>query len=284
MNTNQQKKLAAESAVEEIESGMIIGLGTGSTVQFALEKISEKLKSGELKNIHGIPSSMNTEKEAKRLDIPLITLDEALKKSETRNLPEEKRANVKCDTVKPFNSKFSILELPIDLTIDGADEFTVGNFEHDLAGQQTDLSKEGLTRINLIKGGGGALLREKILAQASKRLIIITDESKRSKYLGEKLPVPVEVVQMAFAVEKKFLDGLGADTKIRRTSGGNYFVTDEGNFIIDANFGMIKNVRELSALLNKRAGIVEHGLFVSLASKVFCALSNGKVEQFCAEK
>ena len=85
MNINEQKKLAAEKAVEEIESGMIIGLGTGSTVQFALENISEKLKSGKLKNIYGIPSSLNTEKEAKRLNIPIITLDEALEKRERGN-------------------------------------------------------------------------------------------------------------------------------------------------------------------------------------------------------
>ncbi|MCL6097918.1 MAG: ribose-5-phosphate isomerase A, partial [Bacteroidetes bacterium] len=230
MNINEQKKLAAEKAVEEIESGMIIGLGTGSTVQFALENISEKLKSGKLKNIYGIPSSLSTEKEAKRLNIPIITLDEALEKRERGNGNQKSEIrsqktglNVKNNSQFPaFGGASSIPRLwqgklnspplagqaqfAIDLTIDGADEFAVGNPDPDLSG-------EGSTRINLIKGGGGALLREKILAQASKRLIIITDESKRSKYLGEKWPVPVEVVQMAFAVEKKFLEGLGAAAK-----------------------------------------------------------------------
>ena len=163
-------------------------------------------------------------------------------------------------------------QLPIDLTIDGADEFAVGNHDPDLSG-------EGSTRINLIKGGGGALLKEKILAQASKRLIIITDESKSSKYLGEKWPVPVEVVQMAFSVEKKFLEGLGATAKVRKTSEGNYYITDEGNFIIDANFGIMKDVKKIAELLNNRAGIVEHGIFIGMADKVICALSNGSIEE-----
>ncbi|MCL4550183.1 MAG: ribose 5-phosphate isomerase A [Bacteroidetes bacterium] len=289
MDANQQKKLAAEKAVEEIKSGMIIGLGTGSTVQFALEKISEKLKSGELKNIYGIPSSLNTEKEARRLGILLITLDEALERSETAKVKSETRNGNKKSEIRNQKSasnaknnsqphlpadKFSISnsQLFIDLTIDGADEFAVGNHDPDLSG-------EGLTRINLIKGGGGALLREKILAQASERLIIITDESKRSKYLGEKWPVPVEVIQMAFAVEKKFLEGLGAAVKVRKTSEGNYYITDEGNFIIDANFGIMKDVKKIAEQLNNRAGIVEHGIFLGLADKVICALSNGSIEE-----
>ena len=125
MDIDQLKKQAAEKAVEEIKDGMIIGLGSGSTLFFALKKISEKLKSGELKNIFGVPSSIDTEKKAIQLGIPLKTLNET-----------------------PI----------IDLTIDGADE--------------VDL------QLNVIKGGGGMLLREKIVAQASKKLIIIVDESK----------------------------------------------------------------------------------------------------------
>ena len=247
MDINQQKKLAAEKAVEEISSGLIVGLGTGSTVQFALEKISDKIKNGELKNILCIPSSNNTENEAKRLNIPIITLDEALKKRET--------ANVKGETRNAYNS-----QLLIDLTIDGADEFD--------------------SELNLIKGGGGALLKEKILAQASKRLIIIADETKRSKYLGEKWPVPVEILQMALAVEKQFLESLNANVELRKNSDGSIYLTDQNNFILDANFGKIKNVKELATLLNQRAGIVEHGLFIGLASKILCAFSNGSIEEF----
>ena len=246
MDINQLKKLAAEKAVEEISSGMIIGLGTGSTVQFALEKISERIKNGELKNIVGIPSSLRTEKEAVRLGIPLSTLNK----------------------LSILNSKFSI-----DLTIDGADEVAVGQPDPDLSG-------EGSKQINLIKGGGGALLREKIIAQASKRLIIITDESKQSKILGTKWAVPVEVFQFCYESEKQFLESLNAKVEMRKNSDSTNYITDENNFILDANFGAIKNVSELSALLDKRAGIVGHGLFVGMTDKIICAMNDGEIRIF----
>lgn len=235
MDINQLKKLAAERAVEEISSGMIIGLGSGSTVQFALEKISEKIKNGELKNIVSIPSSSKTEKEAIRLGIPLTTLNES-----SGGRPERSEGS-KC----------------IDLTIDGADEFD--------------------DELNLIKGGGGALLREKILAQASKKLIIITDESKHSKHLGTRWPVPVEVFKLSIDVEKFFLESLNAKVKLRNNSDGSNYITDEKNFILDANFGEIKNVKELSDILNDRASIVGHGLFVGLTDKIICAMDKGEI-------
>ena len=235
MDINQLKKLAAERAVEEISSGMIIGLGSGSTVQFALEKISEKIKNGELKNIVSIPSSSKTEKEAIRLGIPLTTLNES-----SGGRPERSEGS-KC----------------IDLTIDGADEFD--------------------DELNLIKGGGGALLREKILAQASKKLIIITDESKHSKHLGTRWPVPVEVFKLSIDVEKFFLESLNAKVKLRNNSDGSNYITDEKNFILDADFGEIKNVKELSDILNDRASIVGHGLFVGLTDKIICAMDKGEI-------
>ena len=248
MNVDELKKLAAEKAVEEISSGMVVGLGTGSTVQFALEKISERIKNDELKNIVCIPSSSKTEKEAIRLGIPLTTLNEVVKrKSEIRNQKSE-----------------SITHHPssifIDLTIDGADEFD--------------------SNLNLIKGGGGALLREKILAQASKRLIIITDESKRSEFLGTKWPVPIEVFKFCFETEKKFLKFLNAKVEPRKNFDGSNYKTDENNFILDANFGEIKNVKDLSDILNDRAGIVGHGLFVGLADKIICATDTGEIKIF----
>jgi ribose 5-phosphate isomerase A len=238
MQIDQFKKLAAEKAVEEIESGMIIGLGSGSTFKFAIERISERIKNGELKNILGIPSSIETERNAIRLGIPLTTFDELITKNS-----EQKLFSI-------LNSQFSI-----DLTIDGADEI-----DQDL---------------NLIKGGGGKLLREKVLAQASKRLIIVVDESKLSKHLGQKFSVPIEVIPFAVCVEKKFLESIGAKIQIRKNHDGSNYITDENNFILDASFGEIKNVKELSALLNQRAGIVEHGIFISLAEKVYCAGKNG---------
>lgn len=241
---NQLKKLAAEKAVEEISSGMIVGLGTGSTVQFALEKISEKIKNGELKKILCIPSSVRTETEAKKLGIPLTNFEELIMDNGELQISNSQLA-------------ISNFQFVIDITIDGADECD--------------------EELNLIKGGGGALLREKILAQASKRLIIIVDESKLSKHLGTKWSVPVEVIQFASSVEQKFLESLGAKVVRRKNAEGKDYVTDENNFILDADFGEIKNPGELSALLNKRAGIVEHGLFIGMTSELICAMNDGSV-------
>ncbi|MFA5804613.1 MAG: ribose 5-phosphate isomerase A [Melioribacteraceae bacterium] len=258
MEINQLKKLAAEKAVEEISSGMIIGLGSGSTVQFALEKISERIKNGELKNIVGIPSSSKTEKEAIRLGIPLITLNDAVNwKSGNDNKEKVKsqRSKVNSDFLESLYPLYSTLY--IDLTIDGADEID--------------------DELILIKGGGGALLREKILAQASKRLIIITDETKLSNHLGTKWPVPVEVFKFSVGVEQKFLESLNAKVELRKNSDGSNYITDENNFILDADFGEIKNVKELSDILNDRAGIVGHGLFVGLTDKIICAMDDGEI-------
>jgi len=217
------KKNAAEKAVDEIKPGMVVGLGTGSTFQFALERIAEKLNNGELNNIVCIPSSYNTEKEAKRLGITLTNFSE-----------------------HPV----------IDLTIDGADEVD--------------------DELNLIKGGGGALLKEKILVQASKQFVVIVDDSKISKFLGEKFFVPIEVIKFAEVIEENFIKSLGAKTSFRKKENGEKLITDEGNYIIDANFGEIKNPIELAKSLEQRAGIVEHGIFSSVyVSKVYCASKDG---------
>ncbi len=255
MNTERLKKLAAGKAVEEISSGMIVGLGTGSTVQFALEKISEKITKGELKNILCIPSSSNTEKEARRLGIPLTTFNELI---------------ITNGELQISNSQFAIgnSQLVIDVTIDGADELTLDHPDPDLSG-------EGANQINLIKGGGGALLREKILAQTSKKFIVIIDESKLSTKLGSKFPLPVEVVQFAASIEQKYLESLGAKVVRRKNAEGKIYITDEGNYIIDAKFDGIDNPKALAELLNSRAGIVEHGLFIGMTSKLICAMNNG---------
>lgn len=279
MDANQLKKLAAEKAVEEIKSGMTVGLGSGSTVQFALEKISEKIKNGELKNIRCVPSSMNTEAEANRLGIPIVTFDELClsenikretedgkQKSEERNQKSASGFQYS-ETLYTLHSAFCI-----DLTIDGADEVAAGYPSPDLY-----LSGEGPNKFNLIKGGGGALLREKVLAQASKKFIVIIDESKISKHLGINWHVPVEVIQFAVGVETKYLESLGAKAVKRKKADGSAYITDENNFILDADFGEIKNPEELSALLNQRAGIVEHGLFIGMTSELICAMSNGEV-------
>lgn len=204
------KKLAAEKAVSYLSSNSIIGLGTGSTVYFALEYISEFLKAGKLKNIKGIPSSRTTEELATKFNIPLTTLSE-----------------------NPV----------IDVNIDGADE----------------VDRE----LNLIKGGGGALLREKIIAQASKKNIIMVDNSKLSNSLGENFYLPVEIIPFAVGSESEFLRRLGFTLKLRMKNDKE-FITDQGNYIIDLYCGIIERPNELNDLLHSRAGIVEHGLFIGL--------------------
>ena len=216
------KKAAAEEAVKYVKSGMVVGLGTGSTTYFAIKKIGELLQEGKLNNIVGIPSSIQSENLAKEFKIPLTTFDQ---------------------------------HTEIDITIDGADE--------------VDES------LNLIKGGGGALLREKVLAQASKKEIIIVDESKLSKVLGLKWAVPIEVIRFAVNVEIQFLESIGGKPKLRMSDNNRPFITDEGNYILDTNFGEIEKPEILTQQLENRAGIVEHGLFINLASEVIVATTEG---------
>jgi ribose 5-phosphate isomerase A len=215
---NDLKQKAARRAVEFIDSGMVLGLGTGSTTAFAVTRIGECLKSGDLKNIVGIPTSIRTEKLARELDIPLCGLDD-----------------------QPL----------IDVTIDGADEV------------DPDL--------NLIKGGGGALLREKVVAQASRQNIIIVDESKLSPRLGTRWALPVEVIPFAVKSEENFLKSLGAAVTLRLNDKGQPYQTDQNNYILDADFGAMADPNGLASRLNERAGIVEHGLFLGLASDVIVA-------------
>lgn len=216
------KRKSAEKAVEFVKSGMVLGFGTGSTFNHVLHVLSEKLNSGELKNLVGVSSSEKTEKLANEFNIPTDTL---------ANNPN------------------------LDLTIDGADEVD--------------------EKLNLIKGGGAAHLREKIIAQASKQYVIIVDQSKISKSLGEKWAVPIEISKMAINVEAEYLKSLGAEVKQRLDIEGNPLITDEGNYILDANFGIIKSPKKLAKKLEKRAGIVEHGLFVKMADYVVVANEDG---------
>jgi ribose 5-phosphate isomerase A len=214
------KTQAAKEAVTFLKSGMIVGLGTGSTATIAIKIISQLLQAEALDDILGIPSSVKTARLAQELGIPLTSLEEH---------PE------------------------IDVTIDGADEVD--------------------PELNLIKGGGGALLKEKILAQASKQVIIVVDESKLSPKLGTKWALPVEVLPFAWKTEAYFLESLGAAAAIRKLTDETLYKTDQGNLIIDANFGEIQQPDALAQKLQERAGIIEHGLFIGLASMV---ISSGK--------
>lgn len=228
MDIAKLKQRAAKRAVEFVESGMVLGLGHGSTTIFALRRIARLLHEGKLENIVGIPTSTQVERDALELGIPLTTLEE---------------------------------HPGIDLTIDGADE-VAENFE---------------TSLNLIKGGGGALLREKIVAQASRREIIVVDETKLSPTLGTQWTVPVEVIAFGWRTQATYLESLGAKVSLRRTDDGSPFRTDEGNLILDCEFGPIPKPAPLSRQLNQRAGIVEHGLFLGLVTDVIIGMGNGEL-------
>ena len=216
------KQLAADKAVSFIESGMIVGLGTGSTAYWAIERIGEKVKNKEL-NIRAIATSTRSEEQAISLGIPIMTFAEIDQ---------------------------------VDITIDGADE----------ADEQ----------LNLIKGGGGALLREKIVASNSRSLIVIADESKLVKHLG-KFALPVEAT--VFGWEKTFskLRALGCAPSLRLGNGIPY-TTDNSNYIIDCAFGEIADPATLHDKINSIVGVVENGLFINLASKLVAGYANGEVK------
>ena len=216
------KQAAAERAVELVESGMVVGLGTGSTAIFATRRIGTLLRDGVLRDIVGFPTSLATAAEARRLGIPL--LDEELPRS-------------------------------IDLTIDGADEVD--------------------PELNLIKGGGGALLREKIVAEASRREVIVVDESKLSPVLGTRWALPVEVIPFGWRSQQRYIESLGAKIAVRTGANGKPFRTDQGNLILDCAFGPIGNPGELARCLRARAGVVEHGLFLGIARDLFVAGADG---------
>ncbi len=206
------KRAAAARALDEVRSGMVLGLGTGSTVAHFLELLAERLGRGELDAIVGVPTSERTAQASEALGIPLTTLE-----------------------MNPV----------LDLTVDGADE--------------VDPS------LDLIKGLGGALLREKIVARASRRLVIIADEGKVVTRLGQKAPLPVEVVRFAWEIHLPFFRELGSEPVLRTVSGQPY-VTDNGNYIVDCRFpDGIPDPRAVEAELQARTGVVESGLFLGMA-------------------
>jgi ribose 5-phosphate isomerase A len=213
------KKLAAEKATEYIKDGMILGLGTGSTVKYTLRKISELVKNGL--DIKGIPTSIHTKRMAEECKIPLTTLEE---------YPE------------------------IDLTIDGADEVD--------------------SYLNLIKGGGGALTREKIIAFNSKKVIIVIDDSKVVKALGIDCALPVEVVKFGWTSTNKTLEKLGCTTELRKIMNEPY-ITDNSNYIIDCDFERIEDPDQLEIDINNIPGVVENGLFIELVNEVIVGSKQG---------
>ena len=216
------KEAAAVRAVDFVESGMKVGLGTGSTAIYATRRIAALLQTGKLRDIIAFATSKATAEEADRLGIPMMGDD---------------------------------LPVNLDLTIDGADEVDPA--------------------MDLIKGGGGAHLREKIVAQVSRREIIVVDASKLSPRLGTHWPVPVEVITFGWLSQARFLEDLGARWKVRQGPDGSPFVTDSGNRILDCHFGPIADAQDLASRLDARAGIVEHGLFIGLATDLVVAGEQG---------
>ncbi|MEF8832446.1 MAG: ribose-5-phosphate isomerase RpiA [Candidatus Thermoplasmatota archaeon] len=222
---SKQKKNAGYRAAEYVEDGMVVGLGTGSTAKYAIEKIGERKKEEDL-DIVAIPTSLETENRAKRAGIDIVELDRADK---------------------------------IDLTIDGADE--------------VDPDK------NLIKGGGGALLREKVIAHNSKEYIVIVDPSKMVDVLGESFDLPVEILSLWQEGIVDQIEKLGCDAQLRKVDGSMY-KTDNRNNILDCDFGEIKYPEQLSKKLNSIPGVIENGLFLDFADKIIIGDEKGFKEKF----
>lgn len=213
------KKVAAEAAVSRARDGMVLGLGTGSTTRFAIEKLGALVAEGL--SVLGVPTSEATAEQAKSLGIPLTTLEDH---------PE------------------------VDLTIDGADE--------------VDPS------LNLIKGMGGALFREKLVALASRVMIVIVDESKLVETLGHRTPVPVEVLPFDWTHTSLKLAGLGCEPVLRQSARGRY-LTDNGNYIIDCRFPPIEDPSALERRIKQVPGVLENGLFVGIADLVLVGQAGG---------
>ncbi len=219
MSNERFKQQAAEYAVGQLHSGMVVGLGHGSTAIFAVRKLAALLRDGVLTRILGIPCSTQVEEAARQLGIPLTTLEEVA---------------------------------AIDVTIDGADEVVPETFA-------------------VLKGGGGALLREKIVAQASRREIIVVDGAKVVPALGTRFPVPVEVAPFGWGAQARYLAGLGAQVVLRVDAHDEPFFSDQGNVILDCAFGLVTDPVILAARLTGRAGLLEHGLFLDLATDLVIA-------------
>jgi ribose 5-phosphate isomerase A len=203
------KELAAQKALEFIQDGMIVGLGSGSTATHFIKLLGARVQQGL--RVRGIPSSKNSETLAKSLAIPIIDFQQTS---------------------------------TIDVTIDGADEIA--------------------PRLALIKGGGGALLREKIVASASKKFVVVADSSKIVQHLG-KFPLPVEVIPMAAPLVAAKLSALKIRPRVRQQSSGGDYITDEGNLILDCDCGQILDPPGLAAQIRAIVGVVEHGLFLNMA-------------------
>jgi len=235
LSQDELKKMVGYKAVDDyVKSGMKVGLGTGSTAAFAVERLGMLLKSGELTDIIAVPTSVRTKEQAEELGIPLVTLDE---------------------------------ESQLDVAIDGADDVD--------------------DNLNLVKGGGGALLREKMVEVCAKQFIVIVDESKIGKGLGPAFPIPIEIVPFCSGHTLRKIAALpslaGSRAQLRLGSSSNNAVdgdepavTDNGNYIVDLFFETaIKDPVAAAAELKSTVGVVEHGLFIGMTTAVIIAGKDG---------
>lgn len=217
-NFETYKQQAAEQALDYAESGMVIGLGSGSTARYVTLGLGARLHDGRLRDVVGVPTSDATAALARQLEIPLTTLDD-----------------------HPL----------LDLAMDGADEID--------------------PQLNLIKGLGGALLREKIVARAARRFVVVADSTKLVDRLGQRTPVPVEVIRFGLLPVGRQLSELGATSTLRLASDGSPYLTDEGNVILDCRFATIPEPSALGVAIRAIPGVVEHGLFVGMAAAALVA-------------
>ncbi|ECB9804825.1 ribose-5-phosphate isomerase RpiA [Listeria monocytogenes] len=217
-----QKKLAGEKACEWIEDGMVVGLGTGSTVYYTIEKLGQMVNNGL--HITGVATSDETTKQAEKLGIPLKSLNDVTE---------------------------------IDVTIDGADEI--------------DTNFQG------IKGGGGALLREKMVASASLKNIWVVSEEKLVRTLG-KFPLPLEVIPFGWKQIERTLAKEQIQTNLRKQSNGEVYVTNNGNYILDIVNQSFTDAEMWQEKLAQIPGVVEHGLFLDYVDLIICGKANGETE------
>ena len=218
---DKAKRKAAEAAVQHLESGTVIGLGTGSTAKYMIHILGNLLASGRLRDIKGIPTSTQTAVYAKEEGIPLTSLNE---------------------------------HPSLDLSIDGADLID--------------------SKLNALKGGGGALLREKIIASASETYILIADKRKIVKKLGTGFPLPIEVLPFSTTLVIDRIKKIGASVVLRSGSNGP-ILTDNGNYILDADFGPIEDPNALEQALKSIPGVLETGLFLGYADIAYIGAPDG---------
>jgi len=236
LSQDELKQMVGYKAIDDyVSDGMVVGLGTGSTAYFAVERLGQKLAAGELKDILAIPTSVRTKEQAESLNIPLVTLDTHGR---------------------------------LDVAIDGADEVDPG--------------------LNLVKGGGGALLREKMVEASADKFIVIVDESKLCDALGPGFPIPVEITPFCHLHTLRLVENLPsvagkAKAVLRMGSsssnapdGDEVAVTDNGNYIVDLHFEKpIEDAPAMAAEIKNTVGVVDHGIFCGMTTAVIIAGKDG---------